>query len=266
MTTGLREFVRTVGSTARDQLAGFGLGRVVAKQIGNLDELIILAGEPGNLRGIELFGIQFVSLILLPLLFGGALYQSGWFSFLFEGPKQALVYAALMILGFMFPVIHLRERVTKRQRAVALQLPDTLDLLTISVEAGLDFLSALRRVVEKHRPGPLKEELERFFKQLELGRARREALREMANRVQLSDLNAVVSALIQADRLGTSVGPILRAQSDMLRTIRSQRAEKAAQEAPVKMLAPLMICILPAVFIMVLGPVIIQMIRDASQS
>jgi tight adherence protein C len=86
----------------------------------------------------------------------------------------------------------------------------------------------------------------------------------MADRVQLEDLRAVVSALIQADRLGVSVGPILRAQSDMLRIRRGQRAEKAAQEAPVKMLAPLMICILPSVFIMILAPVIIQMIIDAS--
>jgi tight adherence protein C len=81
----------------------------------------------------------------------------------------------------------------------------------------------------------------------------------MANRVQLQDLRAVVSALIQADRLGVSIGPILRAQSDMLRTRRGQRAEKAAQEAPVKMMAPLMICILPSVFIMILAPVLLQM-------
>jgi tight adherence protein C len=126
-------------------------------------------------------------------------------------------------------------------------------------------MGALRRVVEKHRPGPLKEELERFFKQTELGKPRREALREMANRVQLQDLNAVVSSLIQADRLGVSIGPILSAQSDMLRIRRGQRAEKAAQVAPVKMLAPLMICILPSVFIMILAPVIIQMFLDVQK-
>jgi tight adherence protein C len=123
----------------------------------------------------------------------------------------------------------------------------------------------MRRVVEKHRPGPLKDELERFFKQTELGRPRRDTLRDMARRVQLADLNAVVSALIQGDRLGVSIGPILRAQSDMLRTRRGQKAEKAAQEAPVKMLAPLMICILPSVFIMILAPVFIQMFTDLSQ-
>ena len=108
----------------------------------------------------------------------------------------------------------------------------------------------------------MKEELERFFKQTELGRPRREAMREMANRVQLQDLNAVVSALIQADRLGVSIGPILNTQSEMLRIRRAQKAEKAAGEAPVKMMAPLIICILPSVFIMILAPVIIQMLHN----
>jgi len=176
-----------------------------------------------------------------------------------------LVYAGLLVLGFMFPAMNVRERAKARKKTIALQLPDTLDLLTISVEAGLDFMSAMRRVVEKHRPGPLKDELEHFFKQTELAASRRDALREMANRVQLQDLSSVVSSLIQADRLGVSIGPILRAQSDMLRIRRAQRCEKAAGEAPVKMLAPLMLCILPSVFIMILGPVIIQMIANLTR-
>ncbi|MGH7970489.1 MAG: type II secretion system F family protein [Limisphaerales bacterium] len=199
---------------------------------------------------------------LFPAFWGFVLYESGFVSFLFSGPKRVLVYAALMFIGFMFPVFNLRERARKRQKTIALHLPDTLDLLTISVEAGLDFLSAMRRVVQKHRPGALKDELERFFKQTELGQPRRDALRAIADRVQLQDLSAVVSALIQADRLGVSIGPVLRAQSDMLRTRRGQRAEKAAHEAPVKMLAPLVICIMPCVFIMILGPIFIQMIMD----
>lgn len=179
-----------------------------------------------------------------------------------EGPKQVLVYIAFLVVGFMFPAMNLGEQAKKRQKSIMLQLPNTLDLLTISVEAGLDFMSAMRRVVEKHPAGPLKEELERFFKQTELGRPRREALREMANRVQLQDLNAVVSALIQADRLGVSIGPILNMQSEMLRIRRGQRAEKLAQEAPVKMMMPLIACILPSVFIMILAPIIIQMMQN----
>jgi tight adherence protein C len=235
-------------------------GRISEKHVEKLNARLITAGEPGNLKGVELFGMQLLSMVLFPLFWGVVIDQVGWLSFLGEGPKQILVDAGLVAAGFAFPVMNINERIKKRQKSIALQLPDALDLLTISVEAGLDFMSAMRRVVEKHRPGPLKDELERFFKQTELGRPRREALRDMANRVQLQDLSAVVSALIQADRLGVSIGPILRAQSDMLRIRRGQRAEKAAQEAPVKMLAPLMICILPSVFIMILAPIIIQML------
>jgi len=241
-------------------------GRLAENYIKKLDNLLIAAGEPGEFKGVELFGTQLMAVLVLPVVLGVILSQIGWFSFLFQGPKQALVYVALMAVGFFFPVKNIQERAKKRQKTIGLQLPDTLDLLTISVEAGLDFMGAMRRVVEKHRPGPLKDELERFFKQTELGRPRREALRDMANRVQLADLNAIVSALIQADRLGVSIGPALRVQSDMLRIRRGQRAEKAAHEAPVKMLAPLIICILPSVFIMILAPVIIQMLMDMSKT
>jgi tight adherence protein C len=149
-----------------------------------------------------------------------------------------------------------------RQKAILLYLPDFMDLLTISVDAGLDFLTAMNRVVEKQPDGPLRDEMIRFFKQLELGRSRREGLRELADRVQLKDLSNVCAALIQADRLGSSIGPVLQAQSDMLRTQRGQRAEKAALEAPVKMMAPLLCCIFPAVFIMILAPVGIQIMID----
>jgi tight adherence protein C len=261
MNQTLRNVVGNVGRSAEQKF-----GRVAENYIKKLNTLLIAAGEPGDLKGTELFGIQAMTVLVLPVVFGAILSQIGWFSFLFHGPKQALVYVGLMAVGFFFPVMNVRERAKKRQKTLALQLPDTLDLLTISVEAGLDFMGAMRRVVEKHRPGPLKDELERFFKQTELGRPRREALRDMANRAQLADLNAVVSALIQADRLGVSIGPALRVQSDMLRVRRGQRAEKAAHEAPVKMLAPLIICILPSVFIMILAPVFIQMLMDMAQT
>ncbi|MDR3457089.1 MAG: type II secretion system F family protein [Verrucomicrobiae bacterium] len=257
MNATLKQFLGWMGDKGCQWGGGFA-----DKHVEKLNAKLVMAGEPGDMKGRELFGIQLVCLIMVPIFWGVVIGHFDFVAFLLEGPKQILVYLALMFLGFSFPAMNLNERAAKRQKNIALQLPDTLDLLTISVEAGLDFMSAMRRVVEKHRPGPLKDELERFFKQTELGRPRRESLREMANRVQLQDLTAVVSALIQADRLGVSIGPILRTQSDMLRIRRGQRAEKAAQEAPVKMMAPLMICILPSVFIMILAPVIIQMIMN----
>lgn len=237
-------------------------GNIAVKHVEKLDRDLIAAGEPDDMKGIQLFGIQIVCSVIFPIFWGFVFHEISFFSSYVQGPKQILVYAGLLLLGFVFPAMNLGEKTKKRQKAIGLQLPNTLDLLTISVEAGLDFMSAMRRVVEKHPEGPLKDELERFFKQTELGRPRREALREMSNRVQLQDLTAVVSALIQADRLGVSIGPILNTQSEMLRIRRGQRAEKLAQEAPVKMMAPLIICILPSVFIMILAPVIIQMLQN----
>jgi tight adherence protein C len=257
MNPALKELLTSVGEKGRQ----WG-GNVAAGHVEKLNRQLIAAGEPGDMKGIELFGIQLVCLVVFPIFWGFVFHNISFLSGFVEGPKQVLVYLGLMLVGFIFPAMNLGEKAKKRQKAIMLQLPNTLDLLTISVEAGLDFMSAMRRVVEKHPEGPLKEELERFFKQTELGRPRREALREMANRVQLQDLNAVISALIQADRLGVSIGPILNMQSEMLRIRRGQRAEKAAGEAPVKMMAPLIICILPSVFIMILAPVIIQMLQN----
>ncbi|HTB84899.1 MAG TPA: type II secretion system F family protein [Candidatus Sulfotelmatobacter sp.] len=261
MNATFKELFHSLGEKGLQWGGGFA-----EKHVKDLNARLIAAGEPGDMKGIDLFGIQIFCALVFPVFWGFVFYEVSWVSFLVEGPKQVLVYMGLLFFGFYVPTMNVGERAKARQKSIALQLPNTLDLLTISVEAGLDFMSAMRRVVEKHPDGPLKEELERFFKQTELGRPRRESLREMANRVQLSDLNAVVSALIQADRLGVSIGPILTTQSNMLRIRRAQRAEKAAGEAPVKMLAPLMICILPSVFIMVLAPVIIQMIDNLHHS
>lgn len=261
----LLDFFISIGTSVRWYLGRVGFHSALASHLKRLDRLLVLAGEPWGFTGTAVLGVQFIAMLFLPILFGAVLYFSTLFPYLFEGPKQIILYSMLVVVGFGFPVFNLKERAAERQRQIALDLPDTLDLLTISVEAGLDLISALRRVVEKHRPGYLKFELERFFKQLEFGRPRRDALRELADRVEISDMNSVVSGLIQAEKLGSSLGPVLRAQSDSLRTRRSQRAEKAAQEAPVKMLAPLMVCILPSVFLMILGPIIIQMVKDFSQ-
>lgn len=247
-------------------------GRVRDSSGGALDDYlkglhgkVLAAGEPDGLTAESLFGLQLVSAVLLPLFSAYIIVNVPMLDFLQNGPQQIIVYILLIAFGFYFPVLNVNERIGRRHASISLQLPDALDLLTISVEAGLDFMGAMKRVVEKQSAGPLKDELERFFRQIELGRTRREGLREMANRVQLPDLSAVVSSLIQADRLGASIGPILRVQSDMARTRRGQRAEKSAQEAPVKMLAPLMCCIFPAVFIMIFAPLIIQMIQNVKR-
>lgn len=256
-------------STIRQSIGRLALrmgGTTAEEYVRKLDTMLIAAGMEHKTTGLDILGEQMVSLILFPAFWLYVFSQLGdMFAFIFEGPVQILFYLILIILGFFFPTLRVRDRIKKRQEIIVIAIPDAVDLLTISVEAGLDFMTALRRVVEKQRPGPLKDELERFFRQIELGRTRRDALKEMANRVQLDDLSNTCSALIQADRLGSSIAPVLRTQSDVLRTRRMQRAEKKAMEAPIKMMAPLLACIFPAVFIVIFAPLFIQMWQNLTQ-
>jgi len=173
---------------------------------------------------------------------------------------------ALMAIGLLWLVIHpsawLSGAIATRHRAIQRALPFVLDLLTLSVEAGMDFMSALQRNIDRRAIDPLGEELIRVVREIQLGKTRRSALRDMSRRVNLADLRAVVNALVQADELGVSIGAILRIQSDQMRQRRFERAEKLANEAPVKMLFPLMAFIFPAVFLILLGPIIHRLIQQ----
>ena len=248
--TNLGRWARRTSGTGLDEYIQSTHGKIVA------------AGMDDKTSGEQLLGIQLLCAVVFPLFVVFVMRYPGIAENLFKSPAQIILYVVLIAFGFYFPLMNVKERMAKRQKRILLDLPDVVDLLTISIEAGLDFMGAMRRVVAKIPQGPMRDEFEQFFKQVELGRTRQDALKELSERVQLVDLSTICSSLIQADRLGTSVGPILRVQSDMLRGRRSQRAEKAAMEAPVKMLAPLLICIFPSVFIMLFAPLIIQMIRD----
>lgn len=168
----------------------------------------------------------------------------------------ALLVVLLACGGGLLPLLWLRDRVRERQKAITRALPYALDLLTLSVEAGLDFAAGLARVVERGRPGPLRDELALVLRQLRLGRTREEALRGLMERVDLPAVSSLVRALIQADRMGTRLGGVLRVLSSQLRQERSLRAEKLAGEAPVKMLFPLLACIFPTVFLVLFGPIV----------
>ena len=141
-------------------------------------------------------------------------------------------------------------------------LPFVLDLLTLSVEAGMDFMGALQRNCNRRRLDPLNEELIRMTREVQMGISRRVALRNMADRCRQPDLKAVSFALIQADELGVPIGPILRIQSEQLRARRFDRAERLANEAPVKMLGPLLLCIFPAVLIVLLAPILMEAAKN----
>lgn len=180
----------------------------------------------------------------------------------FEGLMSAEEFVALkLMLLWVFPELWLTSAIRRRHASIMKALPFVLDLLTLSVEAGMDFIGALQRNCKSRRLDPLNEELLRMTKEIQVGASRREALKSMAERVRESNLTSVAFALVQADELGVSVGTVLRIQSEQMRAQRFDRAEKLAAEAPVKMLFPLMMCIFPAVFIILLGPVLGQAMK-----
>lgn len=166
-------------------------------------------------------------------------------------PACALVLALL-------PFMRVNDLGQRRQMSLRRELPDALDLLCTCVEAGLGFDQALARVASRLKPGYLKKELEACVASFSVGAPRREALRELERRAGLEELTQVVSALLQADKRGVPLGPALRAQSGQLRVLRGLRVKKAAAEAPLKMLFPLMAFILPVVFIVLFGPIILK--------
>ncbi|MGO8705539.1 MAG: type II secretion system F family protein [Candidatus Brocadiia bacterium] len=175
--------------------------------------------------------------------------------------KFGLIVLFTLAMGLYLPLLWVRGRIRQRQDEIRRNLPYALDLLTLSVEAGLDFTQAMTRIVKKLGNSALAAELGQTVRDIHLGRTRVQALRELSHRVDLTELNSLVGALIQADELGSSLGPILRIQADQLRVRRSQAAEKLAMEAPVKILLPLILFIFPTIFIMIFGPIALKLLH-----
>lgn len=244
------------------------LSRVVmrpafAKARETADWMIVACGLEGLLSGTEFLALK----VLIPLVCGtvcaaaivalGALAPDSFIS------SNGLLFILMAFAYFYaYPLLWLRKTLKNRHASIMLALPFVLDLLTLSVEAGMDFMSALQRNCERRRLDPLNEELIRMTREIQMGVARRVALRNMADRVRQPDLKAVSYALIQADELGVPIGPILRIQSEQLRTRRFDRAERLANEAPVKMLGPLLLCIFPAVMIVLLAPILMEAVKN----
>lgn len=244
------------------------LSRVVmrpafAKARETADWMIVACGLEGLLSGAEFLALK----VLIPLVCGtvcaaaivalGALAPDSFIS------SNGLLFILMAFAYFYaYPLLWLRKTLKNRHASIMLALPFVLDLLTLSVEAGMDFMSALQRNCERRRLDPLNEELIRMTREIQMGVARRVALRNMADRVRQPNLKAVSYALIQADELGVPIGPILRIQSEQLRTRRFDRAERLANEAPVKMLGPLLLCIFPAVMIVLLAPILMEAVKN----
>jgi tight adherence protein C len=241
----LRAFGQKVVAATANAIRGVLPRRCITAAAGALRR----AGRPGELTAEELVALVLLSAAAF-LLFGSALSFA-----LGLGPAG---FAGGPLFGAALPVLWVRDRARARRAAIARALPHDLDLLTLSVEAGLDFVGALARVVEKGRKGPLADELSVTLKELRLGRIREDALRDLATRVEMPALSSFAQALAQADRMGTPLGKVLRALATQLRGERTLRAEKLAAEAPVKLLLPLIGCIFPTIFLMLFGPIAYQ--------
>lgn len=181
-------------------------------------------------------------------------------NFLFSSdPMPFWAVALTTLLAFFGPNLHVSQLRDKRQFDIRLSMPYVIDLLCLSTEAGLDFLGSIGKVVDRAPPGPLIEELSICLKDIQLGKTRAEGLRSMAERIDMSEMSSLVAVLVSADSMGASIGGVLRAQSDSIRAERLVRAEKLGAQASQKILVPLIFFILPAVMLMIFGPIILSM-------
>jgi tight adherence protein C len=199
-------------------------------------------------------GFMAAPFLLLTVLFGGSI------------AAVALLTTPLFgFMGMLLPFALLRRSARQRQRTIWKAMPNALDFMTTCVEAGLSLDFALQRVSERYK-GPLSDEINRALREMGLGKTRREALSDMAARIGVEDVNTFINSLLQAEALGTSIGQVLRVQAAQMRMRRRQQAENIARQAPVKMVIPLVVFLMPSLFIVTLGPVILNVIRTFNEN
>ena len=200
---------------------------------------------------------EFLALKELCIIFLPAIYV------IFVGlPEvQPVWIVGLAGLGFVLPELRLKQRINARHSAIAKALPNVIDLLNLTVGAGLDFMVAVKKMVERSEPNPLVEELHQVWQETKVGVTRQEALRNMARRIDMPEVSSFVRTLVQADRMGTGIEEALRMQSEEALAMRFQKGEREALKAPIKMLFPLLVFILPVVLIIVGGPIILQFLQ-----
>ncbi len=238
----LRSFVMSVGfRKARDEA----------------DRRIVTAGFEGLITGWEFLAIRIMNPVVMGIFWAVVLGLLGISNPIIKERFMLLEITGIALFAIQ-PSAWLSKTIKQRQKSIQRAMPFLIDLLTLSVEAGVDFMNALQRSIDGRKMDALTEELIRVNHEIQLGTSRRNALKNLASRCDMPDMRSFAFALIQADELGVSIGSILRIQSDQMRQKRFARAEKLANEAPVKMLFPLMVFIFPAVFIVLLGPILSQ--------
>jgi tight adherence protein C len=242
---------------AMERVGAFLNTRVGRDRISGIQNKLALAGRPGNLTVNGFISVKVAIGIIAAIL--------GFIFWNFTGVELPLMGAFLgrvvltaltAVGGYLLPDLWLRQKVGQRQKEIRLALPNALDLLTISVEAGLGFDAALVRVTEKYKNG-LSEEFTQVLNEVRLGRPRLEALDDMGRRVGVEELHSFIQALIQSEQLGVGIAKVLRIQSEEMRRKRRQRAEEQAAQASLKMLFPMIIFIFPTIFIVLMGPAVL---------
>lgn len=213
-----------------------------------------LAGNPYNMSAAH-FWIMRGS---FTILFAGLVFMM----LARFGSDKTVVYSlGAGVLGYMLPAMLIRSISDRRKESILKKLPDALDLMTICVDAGATFNGAMQKVGEKW-DDPLSKEFERAIYEMQLGKTRRQSLKDMSDRMEVRDVTSFIAAVLQADQLGVGIGKVLRIQSEQMRIRRRQRAEEKAQQAPVKMLFPMVFLIFPSIFIVLLGPAGFQVLRN----
>lgn len=221
------------------------------KQV-KLELKLLRAGNPFGMTPVEFRLLQITSTILAPLLLGGYAILANF---------NLGVIVLLSIIGFCsgggLPYFYIKQKTKEREKKALRELPDILDLLTVSLEAGLGFDGALNRVIAK-KQGVLSTEFHRCLEEIRLGKSRRQALKGVKDRLTVDEIKVLISSILQAEKLGIGMVQVLRIQSSEVREQRRQRAEEEAMKAPIKMLFPLVLFIFPSLFIVLLGPAIIE--------
>lgn len=237
------------------RLSGMGMRITPSGAHQAIETKLIRAGRPSSLGVKEFLGLKVLSIAVFTLLgFAAAGYLNA------SGILRIALFGILVVIGYILPNVLLERAAANRQAQIRRVLADTLDMLIVSVEAGLGLDGAMQRVVERFH-NPLADEMGRALQEMRVGALRADALRSMAVRVDVSELTSFVAAICQADELGVSIANVLRVQGDTLRTSRSQKAREIAGKLPVKMLFPLIFFIFPAIFVVVLAPAALRIGR-----
>ena len=225
---------------------------------GSAERIQMKIRQAGSPKGMSPFDFRILQVVLLVLLasLSFLLLSSGKVS---SGTGIMMIFGSI-ILGWSFPHLYLKSKIDARAKKALKELPDFVDLLAVSMEAGLGFDQALSNVVNK-KEGVLSEEFHRCLEELRLGKTRREALSSIRERLNVNDIKTIIGNIIQAEQLGVGMVQILRIQSNEVRERRKQRAEEQAMKAPIKMLFPLVLFIFPCIFIVLLGPVMLNLME-----